>query len=525
MKDPRDAGLEQLTPLNIPSSPLVTDNPDYFITSMMRLAGSYLQNHDVAYLGHAIKLVSPEAGSMCRRFGLKIFDEMIQTDPQVNQGVEMLYMAGVANTPVFYPSPTNGSPANESSARGGAAFVAEMFEQLENPFQGERAKCVYDMIRYGNSFGELEWGYGYGDLANNLVVTDIRAANISDVVMVTDSFNRIIGYAPYGFPGVVGPLNSWLPADSFVSYMFNAFETQVEREEYMQETHILPPWKVWHQQWLGRSDDPRGSALLDAAFQPWWAKQQMMSVLLLFCEKWGVPRQKGTLAEKASAICLFGPDGKPLIDPRTKMPIEQDPLIAFLTQMKKAGPGSDLAMPFGYDLDLLEANPDMALAIIKALDFFNIEISKAITKQHLASSEGQRGSEKGADSHGDILGLLIQHQKNIQSQSIRDQIAKPAIAANFGKQARRYAPICDLGDSDGFPVSLMDIGVLQQASYPFTTDQYAMIDRRIGIAPRTGGVVDVPRTATADAESLYRILAAKLYMTDAGQSLSLRMGK
>lgn len=487
MDDPRDAILQQLTALNIPSSPLVAQNPDYYITSMMRLGSSYLQSHDVAYLGHAIKLVSPEAGTMCRKFGLQIFDEMITTDPQISQGVDLLYMAGVANSLSFSIPKTFNSPDAESSARGGKAFVEEVFDQFEHPFHPEREKCVYDLLRYGNSFGELEFGYGYGLLANNLAIKGIRAANIKDVVMITDSFNRIIGYAPYGFPGVVGPLNSWVPADSFVSYMFNAFETQVEREEYMQQTHILPRWKVWHQQWLPKSDDPRGGALLDAAFQPWWAKQQMMSILLLLFEKWGVPRQKGTLAEKASSVCIYGPDGRPLNDPITGLPLQQEPLIAFLTQMKKSGPGSDIALPNGYDLDLLQINPEIALAILKALDFFNIEISKAVLKQHLATSEGARGSEKGAESHGDVISLMIAHVKKIQSESLREGVIKPIVAANFGVQAKRYAPVIDLGSSDGFPVGLSDIGVLQQAGYPFVENQYAELDRRIGVTPRTPG--------------------------------------
>jgi len=522
MGDVRDATLNQMTALNVPSSPLVAQNPDYYISSMMRLASSYLQSHDVAYLGHAIKLVSPEAGTMCRKFGLQIFDEMIQTDPQVSQGVDLLWMASIANSLSFSIPKAFHDPDAQSSARGGQVFIEEVFEQFEYAFQPERAKCAYDLIRYGNSFGELEFGYGYGSLTNNLAIKGIRAANIKDVVMITDSFNRIIGYAPYGFPGVVGPLNSWVPADSFVSYMFNAFETQVEREDYMQETHILPRWKVWHQQWLGKSDDPRGGALLDPAFQPWWAKQQMMSILLLLAEKWGVPRQVGTVAEKASAVCIYGPDGRPLTDPATMLPLQQEPLVALLTQMKKTGPGSDIALPFGYKLDLLEINPEIILAILKALDFFNIEISKAILKQHLATSEGARGSEKGAESHGDVISLLISHAKRIQSDSLREGVVKPIIAANFGVQAKRYAPLVDLGDSDGFPLSLHDIGFLQQANY-FSPDQMPDLDRRIGIKPREASQLNLPKSATTDANALFKILCEKLSGSEIGQTISMRI--
>jgi hypothetical protein len=129
----------------------------------------------------------------------------------------------------------------------------------------------------------------------------------------------------------------------------------------------------------------------------------------------------------------------------------------------------------------------MLEAIVKALDFFNIEISKAILKQHLASSEGQRGSEKGADSHGDILSLLILYCKSIQRRTLRE-VVKSLIVSNFGIENRRYTPNIDIGDADGLPVTLSEIGFLTQANY-FAPSQLTDLDRRMGFKVRKAGEV------------------------------------
>lgn len=489
--------------LPVPASPLTSSTPNSYISAMMRLSQSYLQNRDVSYLGHAVRAIRPLGGHAVAKMGVKVYDEMVATDPQVAQGVDVIQMAATSNELKFSSAIESNNEDEQELGNGGAGFIEEMFNQMDCDHNEERQKAVFDLVQRGDGFLELEFKSGRHELEGYMTIDSWHAVDAEDVIIITDSFNRIIGYAPYGFPGVTAPLDSWVPADSYITYLFDAYETVEKREEALADVKILPKWKVCHFRWQPRSNNPRGRSLLDAASQPWWAKQQIMSVLLGFVEEFGIPRKTGTVSEKAEAVCLYDAKGNPVINAATGQPVEQDPLPNLLGAMYDSPSGGNIALPNGYNLSILEANPQMLEAIIKALDFFNIEISKAILKQHLASSEGQRGSEKGADSHGDILSLLILYCKSIQRRTIQ-QIIKSLLVSNFGRENRRYTPNVDIGDADGLPVTLSEIGFLTQANY-FAPSQFSDLDRRMGFKVRKPG--EVP--GGAEGQKLQGMMADK----------------
>lgn len=482
VKGRKKLATDQRVFMPVPASPLVSETPNTYISSMMRLGQSYLQSRDVSYLGHAVRATRPFAGRAIAKMGCKVYDDMVATDPQIAQGVDIIHMASTANELKFSASVDTDDEDVQELANGGAGFINEMFAQMECDHNGERQIAALDLVMRGNGFLELEFKSGKYELEGYMTLDSWHAVEGEDVIIISDSYNRIIGYAPYGFPGVTAPLDSWVPADSYITYLFDAYETPQKREEAITDVKILPKWKVCHFRWQPRSGDPRGHALLESASQAWWAKQQIMSILLGFFEEFGIPRKKGELSDKAESVCLFDANGNPVVNAATGEVVEQDPLVNLLGVLYDSPSGGNIVTPNGYQVNILEANPEMALAVLKALEFFNIEISKAILKQHLASSEGQRGSEKGADSHGDILSLLILYCKSIQKRAIAE-MAKSFIVANFGGRNRRYAPSVDIGDADGLPVTLNEIGFLMQSQY-FAPSQMPDLDRRLGFKVR-----------------------------------------
>lgn len=471
--------FEQKIVTNVQASPLASATPDFLISGLIKLGRSYLQSKNVAYLGNAIKMLRPFAGSLCKAQGIETYDEMINTCPEVNKAIEVLHLASTSNETLFGAPKTFPTSREQQMAENAARFHNEMLDQMEISFDLERQKCVYDALRYSNGICELEYGTGYGLLEDKVVIKQMRAADTKDVVFVTDSFNRVIGYAPYGFPGVIAPLDAWVPADSFFTFLMEHYEAE-KRHQILNDTKILPKFKCLHLQWGARSNDPRGGSLLDAAFQPWWAKQQIMPILLYFLEHWSVPRKKGNVAEKVDYVTLFDANNEEIIV--NGRPKQVPALIKFTEELDKWGAGGTLATPFGYDSELLEANPQMVDVILKALDFFNREISSAITKQFLTSGQGLKsGGEKGVQSHRDVLSLIILKLKNVQSVGIREQISKVLTRANFGKASTKYAPKVDLGDADGFPVSLDELGFLAQSMKGFFTEEmFPEVGRKVG---------------------------------------------
>lgn len=505
--------LKQHIITNIPASPLSSDSPDFLTASLISLAKSYLQNKDVAFLGHAIKLMRPFAGSICRSNGIETYNEMIATDPEIRKAISVPFLASTSNEVLFGAPKTFPTVKEQETAEIAANFLSEMTDQMTLPFEPERKKIVYDSLRYGNGIGEIEYGKGYGRLKDRLVVKQVRSVDIKDLVIVTDSFNRIIGYAPYGFPGVTAPLDSWVPADGFISYLFDAYERQADREDVIVSAKLLPKYKCLHLQWEARSDEPRGAALLDAAFQAWWAKQQVIPILLYFLENWAIPRKEAKLSEKAEDVRLYDANNQPIIDGTTGLQATQPPLPVLYKRLEEWGAGGGLALPFGYETDIHEANPLMVEAILKAIDFFNREISSAITMQFLSASQGQKsGGEKGVQSHRDVLSLMILKIKRDQAVGIREQICKPIMAANFGLASKRYAPKVDLGDADGFPISLNELGFLAQ-SIPdfFTPEMFPEVGRKVGFPYiQSKRKMTLKKSQIKDAQALFSLLQTQL---------------
>lgn len=508
-----DRQLEQQIITNVPASPLASATPDFLMTSLVKLAQSYLQNKNVAYLGHAIKMMRPFAGNICRSNGIETYTEMFQTDPEVNKSIGILHLAGISNSIRFGAPEVFDTAFDNEQAENAARFMNRMFGQFDLDFSKERSKIVFDYLRYGNGIGEIEFGKGRGSLSDKIVIRQIRAVDLRDCVFITDSFNRIIGYAPYGFPGVMAPLDSWIPADGFITYLFDAFERQRDREEAIINTQMLPKYKVFHMQWQPTSDEPRGMALLDAAFQSWWAKQQIIPILLYLIQEWGVPRKRGVLGDKAEATCIVDSYGKPIINQLTGLQETEPPLTTLFRALEGWGSGGSLALPHGYESGIEQGDYQWVEAIIKAIEFFNRETSSAITKQLLAASQGAKsGGEKGVQSHRDVLGLSILKIKNDQSEALREQLCKPMIAANFGTAAKEYAPKADLGDADGFPVSLEELGFLAQ-SIPnfFTPEMFPEVGRKIGFPYlKSQNRVVLPRSAASDVAKLTALIQAQL---------------
>lgn len=478
--------------ISVPASPLVSSMPTVDLQSMVELGRSYLQNRDVSYLGHAIRMSRPLGGKTCAKFGLAGYDQMIETDPTVSQGIDILYMAATANEVKFG---ANDSPGRDiDKAQGAANFLSLIWDQLKGDPEGARAQLTDSLLRYGNGFLEIEYGPGKTErLQNYLVATDVHHVAVENVVIITDTYNRIIGYAPYGFPGVTAPLDSFVPVESYSSFLMDTLPTEQARNAAIADTKILPPWKVIFARWRAIAGEVRGASLLEPAFQPWWAKQQMMSVLLMLVEQWGLPRKTGRVSERTDSVCIYDASGNPIINPSTGLPVQVDALPAMLKVLDNSASGGSIALPYGYDVNLLESDPEWAVAIIRALDFFNIEISRAILKQHLASGEGARGSEKGATAHGDILSMMILHAKKIVAKALRLQFARPLMQANFGTSgSSEYLPTIDIGDADGMPLTLSEVGFLMQSNY-FAPDQLPAIDRRIGVPVRELGSQIAPQ--------------------------------
>lgn len=476
------------------------------MASLVDIGARYMASQEAYWLGKAIRLVSTQVSDLCRGQGLRFYDEMVRTDPVVSQSLSILKMACSANIVSANPCRTFRDAMHNERAAQATEYVRDALDLTDESFDSERTKIVGDALRYGEGMGELT----YDSAGGRLYLDSLDAFDTELALTITDSFGKTLGYAPRGIAGIMTPVNSWIPIEQLALNALEQVDTEKGRVSLVYDTVFLPRWKVYSVKWDEQTSVNRTpDRLLDPAIQAWWAKQQMMAVLLSYVDGYALPKEYGTTSQGAKDVCLYDANDQPIIDNTTGEQMSVPPERAMLRSLHKARGGGRMAFPNGYKVDQLQGAPEWVDSILKALDFFNAEISRAITAQFLATSEGQRGSEKGAESHRDMLALRVSSFKKYEANEIRRQIFRPLVIGTYGNDWRRYTPIADLGDANGLPLTLEEVGFLNQSNY-LSADQKPEIDRKLGLPVRNVETVTVPRSARGDIQKITMQVTAAL---------------
>lgn len=492
---------EEIVLTHLSKSPYFGHKRGDTLASLVDASRRYLRTRSNYHLQSAIQMLP-----MNDHCSLHQYLEMYRTEPIIAQAVDILFMAG-GNSEIRPTAPESIlAQRNPDLADNAINFMELVYAYMEDDYNETLQKVNLDTILYGEGMAEIMWDEGYGELHGRRVPTRLDSVELGQAVTLIDDGNRIVGYAPYGIPGVFAPMGTWLPIADLAEQLLEIAESQERREAALYNFKLLPKWKVFHQRWMPASDPRLVLRLLEPGRQAWWAKQQVMAVLMaLIDEAQGL--RVGTTQANAQEVCLYDANGMELL--RDGEPVTCKPEPALVAQIANSFGGGTVGLPNGSDVKIVQPSHEMIRAVIEAANYFSQEISTAVAKQFLATAQGARGSEQGAQSHRDMLGMLIAHSQNRQSMTIYTQIHRPTIIGNFGADAAPYAPEVDLGPPSGMSRTPDEIGLLNQSGY-FDEAQLPSIDRQLGFVARRKSDVVLPTSARNDVNQLAAILSQRL---------------
>lgn len=123
---------------------------------------------------------------------------------------------------------------------------------------------------------------------------------------------------------------------------------------------------------------------------------------------------------------------------------------------------------------------------VLALKMLDLQMTRAILRQHLASGEGEHQARSASEVHQDILILGIKQIKDFISRTLRYQMMRTWTILNYGADYAFLTPIPSLGMGNGSPLDASTIIDLTKAGY-LTEEQKLHTDLILDLPPRTLG--------------------------------------
>lgn len=180
---------------------------------------------------------------------------------------------------------------------------------------------------------------------------------------------------------------------------------------------IYPPDKFLRYAWLPQYESPLGQSDLQAAYKPWFVKQQLLKWWAKYLEKFGLPTVMGTYDPNKG----YGPD-------------QQRELLAIVAQVHNE---SAVVLPSDMHLGLLETARAQSASFAEAIEYLDRAIAKSILGQTLTTDSTSIGSSHALGSvHMDVLSFYVAKLKrDLEETVIGAQLLAPLVAYNFGPQA------------------------------------------------------------------------------------------
>lgn len=245
--------------------------------------------------------------------------------------------------------------------------------------------------------------------------------------------------------------------------------------------NLLPRNKFAVLTWDGKGNDPRGNSLLRPVYNPWFLKKHTIAEYARYLVKFAGPSLIGYTAQNAQPVPAQDAlgnviPGQPLVSPEQMM----------LSTLLSFSQGTAAVFPFGAKVDPLMMSGDGG-AYLKAVTLFDQQITKAILCQTLATESPSHMTRAAAETHQDVLDIVVIHIKAMLAAMIRFDILRNLVTYNWGKDvARRLTPKVHLAGvpQHNWASDASAVATLVSSQF-LDRSQFPELDARLGLPRRS----------------------------------------
>lgn len=407
---------------------------------------------DARRFGTAMRSLPRAHDDLTRDFTDDIYHRMGR-DPQIAAVLRLLVSAIFSEPLTFSAAVEDESEADFAAAQDMAMWCEQFIADLVTPIDD----ALKDILRGAMSFGNKAAELVYADVGGQLVPVAVKPRPRDALGFVVDPFNNVVGFL------VRTPTSS-------------AFITSGPIVDPHLLPNFLPREKFAVLTWEPVDGDPRGTSILRAAYGPWNAKVQALGAYTRYLAQVATPSLVATMPENATAVQAVDTSGNVVI---------VAPQQYMLTSLAEFQNGSVVVLPFGATVKPIEMQGDGS-AYLKAFEFENSEMVRAVLSQTLATNEAKHGTRAQASVHQDVLGLIVAAGKDAVCRMIERDILKPTVRMNHGPDAERLTPRASVGEVDRTDVDAIRLAVAALATAGYLDpSQLPALDREMDLPARS----------------------------------------
>jgi hypothetical protein len=426
-----------------------------------RLLMEYVAGGGYHNVTQYLQSLPPYIDDISRDLNANIYEQMSK-DPVVASNFRAVKLAVLADPPTLRPAVDDSDDPLYDDAKREVAFCEWCFANLRTPVE-DVADELLDGMAVGNRVAEQVYALvESGQWAGRLTLDRLKPKPRASTAFVVDAFSNVRG------------LLARLPGESWLA---TAGPLEADPKDV---ANFLPRNKFAVFSWQPKDGDPRGTSIYRPCYTPWWEKQQALGQWLKWLALCATPMLIATAGKDADDVTPTDPDGNPLpADPNMPGTVR-----ALLNTLVKAQGGSALAVPFGTDVKWLTAQ-GAGTQFLSKIQQCDTAITRAITLQTLATTEGEHDARAAAQVHQDVMGLGVRKAKGVLGRVITWDVLYWLVAYNRGKaQADLLCPRCVFTPSEHHDRGA-GLSAWASVGYQLAPSQMAAVDEEIGLPVRT----------------------------------------
>lgn len=419
----------------------------------------YVGGGQYSFLPNVPQVLPWAIDDVSAEFGHDIYERMM-FDGQVNSNTTLIKASVLETGAELTTAIDNANDPDYQAAGEILEFLAKNLDNLVTSLD-DTLWNMLDCVPYGNKVAEQIYDFDTTYTGKQqLILTNLKVKPRNSTGFLVDAYRNILGMTAF-IPGVAQPV---IPGT--IMPMLTP------------ESNVLPRAKFAVATFRQVDEDPRGSSILRPAYKAWWLKMQTWPEYLKYLTQFASPSLIGTTA----------PDSLSVPDPDNPM-LDISPEQALLTTLQAFANGTAISITNGATVEPLEVKGD-GTAFLHAINLFDLQITKAITTQTLATEQGEHQSRASSQVHQSALYTIVRQAKKSLQRMIRRDILRPLILYNYGPDALHLLPFVTLGSSEetDFTMIAQAIAMLSTSNY-LAESQLPQIDRLLGLPARIPGDV------------------------------------
>lgn len=405
-------------------------------------------------LGYNNRLSLPQTpDDITQEFGLEVYEKML-LDAQVNACVTFWKAAiledGLKLTPAVNDPGVDGFDMSRDFVKEACKMFDEMPVHIDD--------ALWDMLNgvvFGMKVGELV----YEVRNNRLDLARFKVKPCRAVALVVDQYMNMIGLIG-AKPGQTTPITSSI----------------------IDPLSIIPPEKFAIFTFRPRDADPRGTSIIRSAYSAWWMKQQLRPEYMKYLSQFAGPSVIGYTPDDATIEAT----GDPEEDADFTTP--EEAMLNTLVQWRN---GSAAVFPGGSKVDI-HGSEGEGNAFVTANAGCNLEITKAILGQELATEQSKFMARAAAQVHQDVLDTLIRQGKQAVVRMVYQQVLQRWMRYNWEPKYHHLCPVPSLGrveERDRTRI-MTAVAALMRADF-FAPEQLPDLDKLMGFPVRSKRAIDI----------------------------------